>query len=61
MQGKRHMYISRLTIFKGGNGMDWESGVSRCKLVHLEWISNKVLLYNTGSYIQSLEIDHDGR
>ena len=26
------------------SGMDWESIVSRCKLLHLEWISNEVLL-----------------
>ena len=35
----------------GGRGMDWESGVNRCKLLHLEWISNKILLYSTGNYI----------
>ena len=45
----------------GGSGMDWEFGVSRCKLLHLEWISNEVLLYSTGNYIQSLRIDHNGR
>ena len=28
----------------GGRGMDWCIGVSRCKLFHLEWISNKVLM-----------------
>ena len=43
----------------GESGMDWEFGVSRCKLFHLEWISNEVLLYSTGNYIQSLGIDHD--
>ena len=32
--------------------MDWESGVGRCKLLHLEWINNKVLMYSTGTYIQ---------
>ena len=26
------------------SGMDWEFGVSRCKLLHLEWISNEILL-----------------
>ena len=26
----------------GGSGMDWEFGVSRCKLLHLEWINNEV-------------------
>ena len=45
----------------GGSGMDWEFGVSRCKLLHLEWISDEVLLYSTGNYIQSLGIDHDGK
>ena len=46
---------------EGGSGMDLESGVSRCQLLHLEWISNEVLLYSIGNYIQSLGIDHDGR
>ena len=46
---------------EGGTGMDWEFGVGRCKLLHLEWISKKVLLYSTGNYIQSLVIKHDGR
>ena len=32
------------------SGMDGEFGVSRCKLLHLEWISNEVLLYSTGNY-----------
>ena len=29
--------------------MDWGSGVNRCKLWHLEWISNESLLYSTGN------------
>ena len=38
---------------EGGEGsrMDWESGVHRCKLLHLEWISNEILLYSTGNCI----------
>ena len=43
------------------NRMDWEFGVSRCKLLHLEWISNEILLYSTGNYIQSLVMEHDRR
>ena len=27
-----------------GRGVKWEAGVSRCKLLYLEWINNKVLL-----------------
>ena len=46
---------------RGGSEVDGEFGVSRCKLFHLEWINNEVLLYSTGNYIQSLGIDHDGR
>ena len=42
----------------GGSGMDWEFEVGRCKLLHL---MDKVLLYSTGNYIQSLWIEHDGR
>ena len=45
----------------GGSGMDWEFGVSRCKLLHLEWINNEVVWNSTGKYIQSLGIEHDGR
>ena len=29
----------------GGSGMDWELGISRCKLFHLESISNEVVVY----------------
>ena len=39
---------------KEGTGMDREFRVGRCKLLHLEWISNEALLYITGNYIQSL-------
>ena len=35
----------------GGSGMNWEFGVSRCKLLHLECISNEILLYRTGNFI----------
>ena len=44
-----------------GGGKDWEFGDSRYKLLHIEWINNKVLLYNTGNYIQHLGINHNGK
>ena len=37
------------------------SGVSRCKLLHLEWINSKVLLYSIGDYIQYPGINHNGK
>ena len=42
-------------VGKGG----WEAGISRCKLLCIEWINNKVLLYSTGNYIQYPVINHD--
>ena len=40
-----------LWLPRRGSGRDWEFGVNRCKLLHLEWISNEILLYSTGDYI----------
>ena len=50
---------NRLVVAKrGGSGMDWGGvGVSRGKLLDLEWMSNAVLRYSTGNYIQSLGTD----
>ena len=45
---------------EGGSGMDWEFEISRDKLLHLEWISNEVLLHSTGNCVQSLGIELDG-
>ena len=36
----------------GREGLDWEFGTSRCTLLYIEWINNKVVLYSTGNYIQ---------
>ena len=38
---------------RGGTGRTWEFGISRCKFLHLEWISDEVLLYSTGNYISN--------
>ena len=40
--------------------MDWEFVVSRCKLLHIEQMDNKVLLYSTGNSIQCPGINHSG-
>ena len=34
-----------------GGGMDWEFGINKCKLLYIEWINNKLLLYSKGNYI----------
>ena len=63
-QKQTHRHGEQTCGCQGGAGdrrMDWELGVSRCKLLPLKWISNEVLLYGTGNYIQSLVTEHDGR
>ena len=53
-----------LVVAKGegsGGGKDWELGISRCKLWHIEWINHKVLLYSTVNYIQYPVINHEGK
>ena len=44
-----------------GVGIEQEVGVSRCKLVYIECINNKVLLYSTENYIQYPVISHNGK
>ena len=39
-------------------GMVCEFGVSRCKLQHIKWINNKVLLCSTKNYIQYPIVNH---
>ena len=55
---------SRLVVASGErvvSGLDGGFGVSRCKLLYLEWISNEILLYSTGSIVQSFGVENDGR
>ena len=41
--------------------MEWEFGISRCKLIYRGWINNKNLLYSPGNYIQYPVINHNGK
>ena len=61
---RRPGYIEHTVVAKGegvGGGMEREVGVSRCKLLYIEWINNKVLLYSTRNYIQYPVINHNGK
>ena len=62
-QKQIHRHREQTCVCRGGEerGGDWEFGVSRRKLLHLEGLSNGVLPYSTGNYIQYLGTDHDGR
>ena len=54
-QKQTHRHREQIRGCQGGRkvgGMDWEFGISRCKLVYIEWVNNKFLLYSPGNYIQ---------
>ena len=46
-------------VGEGRGRMEWEFGISRCKLLYIRWINNKVLVYSTGNYIQYPVINHN--
>ena len=56
---KTHLW---LPMGKGGwGGLNQEFGISRYKLLYIKQINNKVLMYNTGNYIQNPIINHNGK
>ena len=53
--GTMQYYLKGSALARGGGdggGMDWELRVNRCKLLYIEWINNKDLLYSTGNCTQ---------
>ena len=48
-----HSHGEQTCGFQGGSGsgMDLEFGVGGCKLLHLKWMGNGILLYSTGDYV----------
>jgi hypothetical protein len=50
-----------VAIEGSGGGRDWEFGISRCKILYVEWINKKVMLYSTGNYIQYPMINCNGK
>ena len=63
-QKQNHGHREQTGGCQGGGdlgGMEWEVGVSRCKLLYIEWINNKILLYSTDNYIQYPMINHNGK
>ena len=58
-----HKYRKQTVVPKGGGGVgkDWEFEISRCKLLYIGWINNKVLLNSTGNYIHYPVIIYNGK
>ena len=45
----------------GRTGMSWKFGISRYKLICIEWINNKILLFKTRNYIWYPIINYKGK
>ena len=59
-----HRHREQTSGYQGGGRcawMEWEFGDSRCKLVYMEWINNKVLPYGTENCIQYPVINYNGK
>ena len=55
---------TRLVVAKGDGErerMEWEFGISKCKLLYIEWINNKVLLFGTENHIRYPMTNHNGK
>ena len=49
MDKKNRLVVARQEGARGG--MEWGVEVSRRKLLYVEWITDKVLVYSPGNYI----------
>ena len=61
MKQKSRTYRTDLWLPRGSGVGEGRIGIKRCKLLHIEWIKNKVLLYSTGNYSQYPVINHNGK
>ena len=58
-QTHRHREQTCCQVVVGGDGLGvWDS---RCKLLYVEWMNNKFLLYSPGNSIHYLVINHNGK
>ena len=63
-QVQTHRYRDKTCGCQGegvGERDDWEFGISGWKVFYIECINNKVLLCNTGKYIQYPITKHNGK
>ena len=63
-QKQTHTQITKLWLPRrtGDGGVMYQKfGISRCKLLYIGWINNKVLLYNIENHIQYPVINQNGK
>ena len=61
-QTERLTYMENRLVVAKGREVGWLGSLGLVDAnLHLEWISNEILMYSRGNYIQSLVVGHDGR
>ena len=53
--------VAKVEVGKGMDGLGVWYWINRYKLLYIEWINNKVLLYSTEKYIKYPMISHNGK
>ena len=63
-QKQTHSHREQLSGCQGGEEwgwMEWEFEMSRCQLLGIDWISNRVQLHSIGNHSQYPMINHNGK
>ena len=58
---KKQIHKQNRLVVAGVRELDWESRISRRKLLYIEWINYKVLLCSPGKYMKDSAISHIGK
>ena len=58
-QKQTHRHGEQTCGCQEGAGMEWEFGISRCKLLRIGWINSRVPRHSTGNYIQYPVMNHN--
>ena len=53
--------IENEPVVAKGERTGGEDGARRCKLLYIEWVNNKILLYSAENYIQYPMINYNGK
>ena len=61
MKHTTHHSLAVAKADQGGGGLDWEFGISRGRVLYIEWVSNTARLYSTGNHIQYSITNHNGK
>ena len=62
-QKQTHRHKEQICYCQGAGrgGKEWEFGISRGKLLYIDYMNNKVILYSTRNHIKYSMTNHSGK